>query len=345
MGAFKIPWTNLAALAAGSGPAQVTVTPMTYNANYGSDLFNDSQWLVCRNFGFNIPSNAVIQHVAFAWEGGTISSFTGDVGVLNLALVIDNKMGLPPYTQNGGDLADSPYYDVQANIGVSDYWGFVDLTWPGSTANDGSSEFVGSDLWDYDYQGTLTDPQDTTTDFNGNPIISFAPKGLTVAQINSPNFGFAVAANYGDSTGSAALTVKSTRLMVWYTVSDSISITPTTMTAVNRVFTFIPNISTEFPDTRTITVTASGPWSMTSSAPWLKVTKVDGTHAQVIASSDPDPASGLPLVYSGNQYVQTGRFTGHVRFVSGTATAILDCTLNVSSPALSGAFVEKDFPF
>ena len=116
------------------------------------------------------------------------------------------------------------------------------------------------------------------------------------------------------------------------------------MTAVPRIYAFEPRDDEIFPTTKTITVTASGDWSFTSSAPWIKVTRIDSTHATVLASSDPDPASGLPLVYSGNQYVQTGVFTGYVRFSSGTATATLSVTLNVSTFALSGAFVTKDFP-
>ena len=116
------------------------------------------------------------------------------------------------------------------------------------------------------------------------------------------------------------------------------------MTAVPRIYAFEPRVDEIFPTTKTITVTASGDWSFTSSAPWIKVTKVDSTHAVVLASSDPDPASGLPLIYSGSSYVQTGSYTGHILFVSGAASATLDVTLNVSTPALSGTFVTKDFP-
>jgi len=203
MGDFQIPWSGLSGLSAGSGPATCTLNPMTYNANYGSLLFNDSQWLVVRNFGFNLPSSAVIKHVAFALEGGTVSSSSGEAGIQNLALLVGNKFQLPPYTQCDGDLSDNYYGDAGSN----EYWGFLDLKWPGSTANDGSSEMTGSDLWDWDYFGVLSDPVSGT---------GFAPTGLTVADVNDAGFGFGISGNYGDTTGSADVTVKSVRLMVWY---------------------------------------------------------------------------------------------------------------------------------
>src|SRR5882762_3766236 len=62
-GDFFTPWTGLSSLSAGSDAATANLTPLEYDPNEGAYATKNSEWLVCRGFGFALPSDAVIQHV------------------------------------------------------------------------------------------------------------------------------------------------------------------------------------------------------------------------------------------------------------------------------------------
>src|SRR5205814_1923053 len=98
------PWTNLAALAAGSGSAEINpLKPSTFDPIYGSYFNNNSEWLVCRNFLFSLPAGAVVKHIAWAWAGD--STATGDLQSLyisNLMLFVNNQPRSTPFTQKQG---------------------------------------------------------------------------------------------------------------------------------------------------------------------------------------------------------------------------------------------------
>ncbi len=216
-------WTGLANLAAGSGSAEINpLLPSTYDPIYGNYFNNNSHWLVCRNFGFPLPSNAVVQHIAFAWSGtGTATGDIASLYLMNPILFVGNLPRSAIGTQKQGDLSDSYY----AWRGTDNYWPPNDNKWPG--ADHGGTEYAGSDYWDNFFQG-----ENSVNRFVGytglDSTIGDTPHIITPTNVNDSGFGFGVAVNFGYPGGStyangytAHPTVSGVRMMVWYTVPNT----------------------------------------------------------------------------------------------------------------------------
>lgn len=328
------PWTNLSALQAGSGSAQInSLLPSTYDPIFGEYFFDNSEWLVCRNFGYNLPSNATIQHVAFAWSGQ--GSATRDVTSLylqSLALLVNNSLRTSPFTQVNGDLADNYY----GNLGVNDFFPENGVNWVG--ANTAGTEYGGSDYYDNFYYGE--DSTNQFVGFTGNSSITGTNGNtITPADVNGSGFGFGIAANYGSPNGAtyanggvANVAVSAVRMMVWYTLPPvALSVSPDSLAFSNRVWAYRPAVADGIGNdgtayAQTLSVQASGSWSVQSAPSWLLIQPSSGSGNTDVTVNLLD--KGLPRGGVLN-LIKQGVYSGTIVFTDGSGTASINVQYTV----------------
>lgn len=208
-GDFQQDWSGTTNLAANTGPATIALAPSTYDPWYGDYYFGLSKWLAVRNFGFNIPSDATIQRVAFAFEGSVSSSDTWVVYLENLGLLVGNEISGAVYNNYAMALDTARFVGSPYNMP----WPYDYDAFPGADTADGTHMIADSDYYAVTYGNSATGYSNWQT----NPDPAFYTS-LTPAQVNDPGFGFVLAAMLDGSSSAATANIHSVRMAVYYTV-------------------------------------------------------------------------------------------------------------------------------
>jgi hypothetical protein len=250
----KIDWTNLADLAAGTGPAQCPMEYHTYDALYGGYLFGESKWLVFRKLGFSLPPGAIVRHISCNYEGSVAGGDVSSVKLENVALLSRNQIVSALTTQCVGDYE---LFGFNGEYGGMS-WGEGIMAFPGSDLADDSHEFHSTDYdtwWGWNDAGASTffpantiprgkiryvnpsqvaayQPDEAVTLGAGQPGGEMMPPspyssedGLTSDDVNNDGFGFGISLGSQSST-TAIAKVYSARVAVYYDLSGTPPITP-----------------------------------------------------------------------------------------------------------------------
>jgi len=180
-------------------------------------------------------------------------------------------------------------------------------------------------------------------DVDGNALLGNIPRGVAYIQkINSdgtvvlaagtgtPGYsgdgGPATSALIGEAFGLA---------LVPSTPPPPLSVTPSSLSFVNRVWGFSPHLGNT---SAVLNITASGSWSCTASE-WLDVQPSSGTGNSTVTVSLSE--TGLPLATNGVTRVDQGTYTGQVEVTDGSTTVQIPGVFNCGygDTVGTGAFI------